>query len=304
LYAASLGQSGLPICPGGSDGDTVDTLPPTCGGGCQRAWAYPDHSAVVGHCGPQRAAELAGVPYPWMMRWFSSAVLGASGPPGLTGQGTADVQLRAAGELPSTPWRRGGGQHHLAPGAAVAPLSVRKRARSRRGPRLCGDAALRGHARGRHTHSAFTTRTFSRARSDSSDREIGDAAVLSDHRVDLSIFELKTDSTLAWQSAVLPSPTIPGSGAHALLEGVRLCLGRLAPLASGSGRHSWLGSSAMPKSSPRHGGPPMSGPWPPSSTPPVASALSGTACPFMARGACPLLPEAGSDSTTAAAGPP
>jgi len=59
--------------------------------------------------------------------------------------------------------------------------------------------------------------------------QIGDAVVLPD-LIDLSIFGSKTDTTLVGQPAVLPGPALPGSGAHAFLDGIRRGLGRLSAL--------------------------------------------------------------------------
>ena len=98
-------------------------------------------------------------------------------------------ELPVADALPSPPRGRGSGPRRQAPGAAVAPLSVRKRAQAVRCAAMLAAAALRFD--------------------DIVEGQIGDAVVLPE-LVDLSIFGSKTDSTLAGQ----PGPAVPGSGAR------------------------------------------------------------------------------------------
>ena len=120
-------------------------------------------------------------------------------------------EIPTADALPSPPSGRGGGPRRLAPGAAVAPLSVRKRARAQ---------AMR---------CAATLEAAALRFDDIIEAQIGDAVVNTDH-IDLSVFGTKTDAALTGQAAVLPGPAVAGSGAHAFLEGVRLGLSRLAAL--------------------------------------------------------------------------
>ena len=110
-------------------------------------------------------------------------------------------ELPDADALPSLPRGRGSGPRRLAPGAAVAPLSVRKRAPAQ----AMSCAAMLAAAALRFD--------------DIVEGQIGDAVVLPDV-VDLSIFGLKTDSNLSGQPAVLPGPAVPGTGAHAFLDGI------------------------------------------------------------------------------------
>ena len=120
-------------------------------------------------------------------------------------------ELPAAAGLPSPPHGRGGGPRRLAPGGAVAPLSVRKRARAQavRCAAMLEAAALRFD--------------------DIVEGQLGDA-VIHPNLIDLSIFGSKTDIRLSGQPAVMPDPAVPGSGAHEFLDGVRAGLSRLAAL--------------------------------------------------------------------------
>ena len=120
-------------------------------------------------------------------------------------------ELPTADTLPSPPSGKGGGPRRMVPGEAVAPPSVRKRARAQA---LRCSAVLEGAAL---------------RYDDIVEGQIGDAIVLPG-LVDLSIFGSKTDSTLSGQPSVLPDPENPRSGAHAFLEGIRLGLIRLAAL--------------------------------------------------------------------------
>ena len=120
-------------------------------------------------------------------------------------------ELPAADALPPLVPGRGGGPRRLAPGDAVAPLSVRKRAREQavRCSAVLEAAALRFD--------------------DIVESQIGDAVVLPD-LIALTIFGSKTDTRLTGQPAVLPAPADPSSGAFALLESIRLGLSRLRAL--------------------------------------------------------------------------
>ena len=117
-------------------------------------------------------------------------------------------ELPMADALPPLPTGRGGGPRRLIPGDAAAPLSVRKRAREQavRCSAILEAAALRFD--------------------DIVEGQIGDAVVHPD-LVALTVFGSKTDNRLTGQPAVLPNPADPRSGAHALLESVRLGLTRL-----------------------------------------------------------------------------
>ena len=117
-------------------------------------------------------------------------------------------ELPMADALPPLPTGRGGGPRRLIPGDAAAPLSVRKRAREQavRCSAILEAAALRFD--------------------DIVEGQIGDAVVHPD-LVALTVFGTKTDNRLTGQPAVLPNPADPRSGAHALLESVRLGLTRL-----------------------------------------------------------------------------
>ena len=120
-------------------------------------------------------------------------------------------ELPSPGSLPPLPHGRGGGPRRMAPGDAVAPMSVRKRAREQavRCSAMLEAAALRFD--------------------DLVEGQIGDAVVLPD-LIALSVFGSKTDGLLSGQSAVLPDPSDPRSGAFAFLESVRLGLSRLAAM--------------------------------------------------------------------------
>ena len=115
-------------------------------------------------------------------------------------------EIPAAEALPSPP--RVGGRPR------AWPLSVEKRGRAQtvRAAALMSGAGLRYDCL--------------------QEAQLGDAIILPD-LVDLTVFGSKTDPALAGQATVLPRSTLPHEGAHALLEGTRLGLVRLAALPDG-----------------------------------------------------------------------